>query len=100
MRKAYNLYKDGSIFSGKTELSDFDGAKKIDTGTWEIYNCLDFDGKNWFVEFPSEDNQLTIESEFENNTLTVMIKKYGELYDCRGFTLAVNYHDIEEGEKL
>lgn len=100
MRKAYNLYKDGSIFSGKAELVDFDGVKKTGVGTWEIYNCLDFDLKSWRYEYPTEDRNLDVTSEFYGGTLTIIIKKDGDLYDPRGITVAVNYSEIEESEKL
>ncbi|BCE02906.1 hypothetical protein [Marinicellulosiphila megalodicopiae] len=94
MRKAFNLYANGDVRSGK-ELIEIDSINKTDIGTWVINDCLDFNEVDWRYSFPQEDQNIVIEHGYNANekTLSLFIKKDSVLYDPRGITVAVNYKD-------
>ena len=99
MRRAYNLYANSEVISGK-ELLEIDSVNKTGVGTWLINDCLDFNDVDWRYSFPQEDQNIDITHEYddENKTLTLTVKKDGARYDPRGFTVAVNYADLESEE--
>jgi len=99
MRKAFNCYKNGDVKSGKTPVDAVEcGIKKTGVGEWSFSDCLDFDAENWRYSLPMEINGIEIEHSYdaENKTMSISVKKDGALFDCRGFTIALNYEDAEE----
>ena len=98
MRKAYNCYLDGSFTNPQNGH-----IEKTGVGTWLIPDCLPFDPKKFPYSLPTEDNNIVITNVYDsdNKTLTLTVKKDGVLYDCRGFTVSVNYEDMEPtGEEI
>lgn len=98
MKKGFNCYADGTFTSPQKGF-----IEKVDTGTWLLKDCLPFDVKKYPYSLPIEDSNISITSEYdnENKSLTITVKKYGELYDCRGFTVSVFYDDpVIESENI
>ena len=91
MKRGFNCYLDGTFTSPQDGF-----IEKIGVGIWLIKDCLPFESKKWPYSLPAEDSNIEIANEYdsENKTLTLTVTKNGESYDCRGFTVSVNYDDL------
>lgn len=103
MRKAFNCYAAGNVKSGRTEINLIDfGIEKTGVGQWLFSDCLDFDLEKWRYERPIDHStglpmllEITSNYSAELKQMSISVKKDGKLFDCRGFTIALNYEDIE-----